>query len=299
MEQCQILKTLILKEQEMDENHCRVLGTFSRPDLKIVMDCCKITSAGACALAEVLGRNQGPIKLDLCEIDISVFANGFRGSSRLKSLSLHFSSSAEDGNREVLGATGALGENKGLVNLNPWHNFRMSDKTWDAICDSLKTHPTHGVLDLRGTAFTVATTTSAVLKSLIQTLLNMMKINMSIIIIRLHDRSSQHEIFREAVIPYLEANRLRPHLLAIQKTRPFTSRAKILERALLPARTDGNKCWMRLSGNAESAFPSRRSTTIAAAMYEPPSAFYCCRYFYCKCCCCHRFCDLCFDDHCE
>jgi hypothetical protein len=76
MEQCQSLKTLILNNLKMDENHFRVLSGYSRPGLEIVLDCCKITSAGASALVEVLGRNQGPTKLTLCEIDNFVLAEG-------------------------------------------------------------------------------------------------------------------------------------------------------------------------------------------------------------------------------
>jgi hypothetical protein len=44
----------------MDEDQIRVLGTFSRPDLKIELKHCKLTSAGAITLAEALGRNRGP-----------------------------------------------------------------------------------------------------------------------------------------------------------------------------------------------------------------------------------------------
>jgi hypothetical protein len=86
MEQCQSLKVLKLQYLEIDENHCRVLGAYSRPDLEIILITCKLTSAGASALAEVLGRNQGPTKLHCCNIDYSVLANGLRGNSRLKSL---------------------------------------------------------------------------------------------------------------------------------------------------------------------------------------------------------------------
>jgi hypothetical protein len=64
MEQCQSLKVLSLEHLQMDENHCRVLGDVSRPDLKIELKHCILTSAGASALAEVLGRNQGPTKLE-------------------------------------------------------------------------------------------------------------------------------------------------------------------------------------------------------------------------------------------
>jgi hypothetical protein len=92
----------------------------------------------------------------------------------------------------------------------------------------------------------------------------MMKVNTSMHTIRLDPRYSRHELFRESVIPYLETNRLRPRLLAIQRTRPIMYRAKLLGRALLPACTDANRFWILLSGNAEVAFPST-TTTIAAA----------------------------------
>jgi hypothetical protein len=86
MEHCQSLKVLTLKDSEIDEDHIRVLGTYSRPDLEIVLTRCAITSVGTSALVEVLGRNQGPTKLDCCRIDNLVLANGLRGNSRLKSL---------------------------------------------------------------------------------------------------------------------------------------------------------------------------------------------------------------------
>ena len=90
----------------------------------------------------------------------------------------------------------------------------------------------------------------------------MMKVNMSIHTIRLHYHNSQHELFRGSVIPYLDANRIRPRVRAIQKTRPIAYRAKVLKQALLAARTDANRFWLILSGNAEVAFPS--TTTPAA-----------------------------------
>jgi hypothetical protein len=76
MEQCQSLKFLSFENLEMDENHCRVLGAYSRSGLEIVLDHCNITDAGASALAEVLGHNQGPTRLDRCDIDNMVLANG-------------------------------------------------------------------------------------------------------------------------------------------------------------------------------------------------------------------------------
>jgi hypothetical protein len=67
-------------------------------------------------------------------------------------------------------------------------------------------------------------------------------------------------------------NRLRPRLLAIQKTRPITYRAKVLGRALLAVRTDPNRFWMLLSGNPEVAFPSTTATIAAAATNPTPAS---------------------------
>jgi hypothetical protein len=266
IEQCQSLKVLSLKDlPEIDENHCRVLGAYSRPDLEILLSWCKITSAGAVALAEVLGRNQGPTKLDSCDIDYSVLANGLRGNSRLKSLRPCFSSNLEDDNRIVLAIAGALRENKGLVELNLCP--RWNDETWGATCDSLKTHPTLQVLDLRAGRPPWA---PKVLTSRMQVLVDMMKVNTSIHTLHLPHQYSEHEFFRELVIPYLETNRLRPRVRAIQKTRPIVLRAKVLGRALLSARTDANLFWMLLSGNPEVAFPSTiAATTLAATLPTP------------------------------
>jgi hypothetical protein len=134
----------------------------------------------------------------------------------------------------------------------------VSDETWDAICDSLKAHPTLDVLNLWSTSV------PAVIISRIQALVDMMKVNMSIHTIHLNSQYSQHELFRGSVIPYLETNRLRPRDRAIQRTCPITYRVKVLGRALLAVRADPNRVWMILSGNAEVAFPSMTATTTPA-----------------------------------
>jgi hypothetical protein len=264
MEQCQSLKLLTLKNQEMDEDHCRVLGAYSIPDLEIVLDNCTISDAGACALAEVLERNQGPTKITFCEIDNVILANGLRGNSRLKSWRPHISGNRDVGNREVLAIAGALRENKGLVDLDLSAGSGTNAVTWGAICDSLKAHPTLEV-------FTAATAARALPKSTIKKVVDMMKVNMTIHTIRMNSRYTQYESFRRSVIPYLETNRLRPHLLAIQRTRPQAYRAKVLGRALLAVRTDPNRFWMLLSGNAEVAFPSTTASNTAAASLPTPA----------------------------
>ena len=84
MEQCQSLEVLKLEDLEMDENQIRVLGAYSRPCLEIELIACNATSAGTSALAELLGRNQGPTRLYWCRMDYSVLADGLRRNSRLK-----------------------------------------------------------------------------------------------------------------------------------------------------------------------------------------------------------------------
>jgi hypothetical protein len=96
-------------------------------------------------------------------------------------------------------------------------------------------------------------------------------VNLSIHTIYLDSHLSRHKLFRGSVILYLETNRLRPRLLAIQKTRPIAYRTKVLGKALLAVRTNANRFWMLLSGNADVAFPSG-TTTIAATANFPTTA---------------------------
>jgi hypothetical protein len=268
VEQCQSLKALILEQISLTEDLLRVLGDLSRPGLEIKLKHCRIADATGAELAQILGRNRGPTKIDLCEIDNFVLANGLRGNSRLKSLNPRISSSPEDGNREVLAIADALRENKGLVDLDLKHQSGMSYETWDAVCDSLKTHPTLKVLNLWSMEpFGGAPSDPAVLKSRIQALANMLKVNMSLHTIRLPSGYSEHELFRGSVIPYLETNRVR----AIQKAHPIAYRTKVLGRALLASRTDANSFWMLLSGNAEVAFPPTTATTTLATNLTTPA----------------------------
>jgi hypothetical protein len=147
----------------------------------------------------------------------------------------------------------------------------MRDETWGAICDSLKTHPTLQVLNLRAPNNN-GTPAQAVITSRIQALLNMLKMNMSIHTIYLNSSYSEHELFRGSVIPYLETNRFRPRIRAIQRKRPISYRAKVLGRALLSARTDANRFWMILSGNAEVVSPSTTATARLPSPATTPAA---------------------------
>jgi hypothetical protein len=273
MEQCQSLKVLKLECLALDENHCRVLGAYSRSGLKIELNSCKLTSAGASALAEILARNQGPTKLHWCRsnIDYSVFADGLRGNSRLKSFRQELFGDFPLCNRQILAIADAVRENKGLVELSLrcFGAIAMNEETWGAVCDSLKMHPALEVLDIRRISNTRPL--PDVVTSRVQALVDMMNVNTSIHTIHVDYHYSEHEIYRKSVIPCLETNRFRPLLLAIQKTRPIAYRAKVLGRALLAARTDANRFWMLLSGNAEVAFPSRTTSIVAAANLPTPA----------------------------
>jgi hypothetical protein len=141
----------------MGEDQIRVLGTYSKLGLEIELSSCRIAGAAYEALSEVLGRNQGPTKLDYCYIDTFVLANGLRGNNRLKILRSQLSEDFDICKRQVLAIADALRQNKGLVDLNICHSL-LSDETWGAVCDSLKTHPTLQVLCLR----------SSLLKSLLK-----------------------------------------------------------------------------------------------------------------------------------
>jgi hypothetical protein len=250
MERCQSLKELTLQHLALDENQIRVLGACSRPDLEICLEQCRITGAAAKALVEVLGRNQGPTKLDSCYLENFVLADGLRGNNRMKILRPQFIyTSIKKIIPQVLAIAGALRENKGLVDLN-LSSCWVIDETWNAICDSLKTHPTLEVLDLR-VFFTNTRPAPAVITSRMQALANMMKVNTSIHTIRLEPQYYEHELYRGSIFPYLATNQFPLRVRAIQKTLPSAYRAKVLSRALLATRTDANSFWMLLSGNAE------------------------------------------------
>jgi hypothetical protein len=151
------------------------------------------------------------------------------------------------------------------------NDFMMSDEGWDAICDSLEKHPTLEILEFRHLYANPSLFDLSVITSRVQALVDMLKGNISIHTITLYDCYSDHELFRRSVIPYLETNRLRPRLLAIQKTRPIMYRAKVLGQALLAVRSDVNSFWVLLSGNPEVAFPSTTTTIAAAGDLQTPA----------------------------
>jgi hypothetical protein len=121
-------------------------------------------------------------------------------------LKARLSDNSDVGNQEILAIAGALRENKGLVELHFVSEIiRVSDETWDAVCDSLKTHPTLEVLN-PSASFRDAKMAPAVITFRIQALVDMLKVNNSIHTIHVSDRYTEHELFLESVAPYLKAN---------------------------------------------------------------------------------------------
>jgi hypothetical protein len=118
-------------------------------------------------------------------IDNFLLADGLHGNSRLKLFRALISPAV--GNQDVLAIAGALRQNKGLVDLDL--SCARIGVAWGAICDSLKTHPTLEVLNLRTTG-RMAPLAPEVLKSRMQALLDVAKLNTSI-----------HELFLGSVIP--------------------------------------------------------------------------------------------------
>jgi hypothetical protein len=169
--------------------------------------------------------------------------------------------------RDLLALADALRENQGLVELN-LNCSVVSKDSLIAICESLKTHPTLEVLDF-GSIGPVEHPAEPVVMSRLRVLLDMVKANTLIHTIRLWELYESNGFFRESIVPYLERNRLRSRVCAIQEALPHSFRARVLGRALLAARSDANRFWMLLSGNAEVAFPSRSGAAIVDAI--PPA----------------------------
>jgi hypothetical protein len=260
MEQCQSLKLLSLYRLFFDENHILALGALSRPNFKINLINCRTAGASAEALVEILKRNHGPA-FYMAYCHFHSFMDVLRGDSRLKSLILD----SFHNKRSMNEFPSVFRENKSLVRLKFDDSHWVTDDQWGAICDSLETHPSLEVLDLHPEGYT----TPAISASRIQALVDMLKVNISIHTIHLDYHHSEHENFRRSVAPYLETNRFRPRLLAIQKARPFPYRVKLLGRALLATRTDPNRLWMLLSGNVDAAFPSTAANLMVRAHQNP------------------------------
>jgi hypothetical protein len=273
MEQCQNLKALSLNEIDLDEDHCRILRTYSRPDLEIELQNCSIADD-----AVIAQGNQGPTGLHGCDgYCLFLLADELRENTRLKSFTHYLSDNfgSREGNREILAISDALRENKGLLQLSLiGDEYVRNEETWSALCNSLKTHPTLegfnlcSQFNLYSRHMPPPALATDMIVSRLKALVDMIKVNTSIHTIRVDFRLHDHEIYRELVIPYLETNRFRPRLLAIQKTQPIAYRAKVLGRALVAARTNANTFWMLLSGNTEVAFcatTASTGTTIVAS----------------------------------
>jgi hypothetical protein len=127
--------------------------------------------------------------------------------SPLKSLGLSLQNRPGDQKQTLQAIACSLRENKGLVDLDIRFVSSVSDGAWDAVCNSLNTHPTLQVFSLREkVAF--ATMLPSVLKSRIEVLLDMIKVNTSIRRISLDYRFASLELYPGTIMPYLVTNQL-------------------------------------------------------------------------------------------
>jgi hypothetical protein len=99
----------------------------------------------------------------------------------------------------------------------------------------------------------------------------MMQENTSMHTVELSDKERDDQIYIAEISPYLETNRYRPRVLAVNKTieRPF--REKVLGRALFSVKSNPNLVWMFLSENvdafvrSEEEDNSKGAVSVAAA----------------------------------
>jgi hypothetical protein len=112
-----------------------------------------------------------------------------------------FAVNRDTGEQELLAIAGALKESKGLVDLQLRYDFKTSDETWDAIYDSLETHPALEVLELCSLDANAPLLAPSMNTSRIQALVDMLKGNTSIHdTIRVKDCYSEYELYRKSVI---------------------------------------------------------------------------------------------------
>jgi hypothetical protein len=122
MEQCPSMNALSLNSIEIDEDHCRVLGAYSRSGLKIELNRCKYFGRGYWT------QPHSRPSLISGKSDNFVLADGLRGNSRLKSFAPRIWNRS-DAYPELLAIARVLRENKSLVHLNPSVGLFVNDET--------------------------------------------------------------------------------------------------------------------------------------------------------------------------
>jgi hypothetical protein len=138
------LKCLTLEKLSMDESHCRAWHLFETRS-RDRAETLSITGAGASAGGGP-GR-KGTDEAISVKLTCAYSRMGYAEIVVWKIEQL-LSQNFDVGNREFVRCRRPR-RKEGLVSLHLLHGFTMGDRTWDAVCNSLKKHPTLQLLNIR------------------------------------------------------------------------------------------------------------------------------------------------------
>jgi hypothetical protein len=251
------LGSLTFERLTFVEEHWLALTAARDLDLDIVFENCTIAETGYGAFLEFLQRTGGAISLCSCTIDAETLACALRGNTSISELRLH---SYEADSDYISTVAQALSENEGLESLYLAGGVCVNDETWKTLFRSIQKHPQLEVLGLIRTGG-LATTLSAESKTTrMQVIVDMLQSpNRIIRRISLSEDEQDAQIYKESILPHLQANTYRPRVQRMQQTRDRSRKEGLLGRALYTVRRQKDLVWMLLSENAE----------ILAAAFKP------------------------------
>jgi hypothetical protein len=181
---------------------------------------CSLVDDEAGAFVECLHSGRGSVELEQCNIDSQILASALTGKSRVTKLTPDYPST-NDAETAILLA--ALATNRGLEELD-LEDGSISNDNWSILCESLKAHPTLTSLNLRTTSPRSPPSTRV---RIVQTddqkahrtrlLAEMMQENTILHTVELSRYERDDQIYTEEISPYLETNRYRPRVLAVNK----------------------------------------------------------------------------------
>jgi hypothetical protein len=258
------LRKVSLINMALSEDLCRALATMSRLDVELDMLGCSLADDAAGSFAEWLQSDRGPVRLIDCKIDNQILANSLAGQSRVTMFKA-CSRGAYNADMALLFA--ALANNRGLVVLILRHR-PISEENWSVLCESLQTHPTLTILDIRGTSPWSPDGDSIGLSDeqkahRTRLLAEMVQQNTVVYTIELSEEQYDQQIYADMIHPYLETNRYRSRVHAIKKA-DTSLRRPLLGLALQAesVRNNSNLLWMFLSGNTDVVLQSHEDAVL-------------------------------------
>jgi hypothetical protein len=245
----------------LNEEHIRALSTESLPYMKLELSNCELVHNVGCrkAFVECLQNNRGPTQISVCDIHHRVLANALRHNTRVTSICLWYERYEDQiGQGELFGA---LASNRGLVEVRmAWCS--INNKNWAILCESLQRHPTLTSLSLAytcplnstgiGTRVNLSTEQK---RERTRMVAEVMQENTILQTINLREDERDEQVYKEAILPHLLANRYRPRVLAVTETHDREIREKLLARALHTVGSNPNLVWMFLSKNVGTFTP--------------------------------------------